>query len=259
LLEIPQAEADILTAGLRSNPLLFYSSDSIPYGSYSPRRPGEIDQGISVAYPVDFSGKRRARVALARHEKAVLQAQYQNAVRLAIDDLYTAYVDALAARQAVRAAERSIGLIDALLRTSRARTPRTAREDEDDDDLLIERELTTMSVGDERSRDQKARQRLGQLLDLTPEQADALEVRGSIRVLDPTLPPAETLVAVARRHRPDLAAITWASSAPAPSWSRSTPSASPTRTCSTRRSNIATTSRSACRARRGRMRSDIDP
>ncbi len=186
--------------------MLFYSSDSIPYGSYSAQRPGEIDHGISVVYPIDFSGKRRARVALAGQEKGVLQAQYQNAVRLAIDDLYTAYVDALAARQAVHAAERSLGLIDELLRASRARSPRTARDEEDDDDLLIEWELTAMSVGDERSRYQKARQRLGHLLDMAPEEADALEVRGSVRVLDPTLPPVETLVAVALRHRPDLAA-----------------------------------------------------
>jgi cobalt-zinc-cadmium efflux system outer membrane protein len=155
-------------------------------------------------YPVDYSGKRRARVAVARQEKRVLEAQYQNAVRLAIDDLYTAYVDVLAARQAVGAAERGLGLIDELLRARRARSPSAAGED--DDDLLIERELTAMSVGDERSRYQKARQRLGHLLDLAPDEADGLEVRGSVRVLDPALPPEETLVYVALRHRPDLAA-----------------------------------------------------
>jgi outer membrane protein, heavy metal efflux system len=75
-LEIPQAEADTLTVGLRSNPLLFYSSDGVPYGSYSTQRPGEINHGLSVVYPIDFSGKRRARVALAEQEKRVLEAQY---------------------------------------------------------------------------------------------------------------------------------------------------------------------------------------
>ncbi len=63
-----------------------------------------------------------------------------------------------------------------------------------------------MSVGDERDRHQKARKRLGGLLDLTDEQSEHLELYGTLRVLDPKLPPAETLVYVALRHRPDLTA-----------------------------------------------------
>lgn len=204
-LEIPQAEADVLTAGLRENPLLFYSSDSVPYGSYSKQRPGEISHGLSLVLPFDYSGKRRARVTLAEREKQVLEAQYRNAVRLAIDDLNTAFVDALAQRQAARSAGRGLGLLDGLLARARAEP---ARGGEDTvDDLTIERELAALSAGDERARYVKARQRLAALLDLSPGEADALELRGSLRDLGPKAPPTDSLVAIALGRRPDLAAF----------------------------------------------------
>jgi cobalt-zinc-cadmium efflux system outer membrane protein len=205
-LEIPQSDADALTASLRANPLLFYSSDGVPYGSYSPRQPGEINHGISIVLPFDFSGKRRTRIALARVEKKLVELQFQDAVRLAIDDLYTAFVDALAARNAVQTAERSLGLIDELLRSRSGRPPSTEQEQDDLDTLVIEWEVAAMSREDEHERYQKAKLRLGKLLDLAPEDAERLEVSGSIRFETPNLPPVDQLMLLAKRHRPDLAA-----------------------------------------------------
>ena len=201
-LEIPQAQADVLTAGLRENPLLFYSSDSVPYGSYSKQRPGNINHGISFVFPVDYSGKRRARITVAEREKCILEAQYQNAVRLAIDDLYTAYVDVLAQRQATHSAELGLGLIDQLLAQARAKP-----SDEDAiDDLTIERELAAISWGDEQARYTQAKQRLASLLDLSPREAADLELHGSLQNLGPKAPPVDVLIAIALGQRPDLAA-----------------------------------------------------
>ena len=39
-LEIPQARADVLTAGLRANPIFYADSQLVPYGSDSVQRPG---------------------------------------------------------------------------------------------------------------------------------------------------------------------------------------------------------------------------
>ncbi len=202
--EIPQAEADVLTAGLRSNPLFFYSADDVPYGSYSQRRPGEISHDLSIVYPIDYSGKRRSRIAVAEAEQRILRAQYQDAVRQAIDDLYTAYVDALAARQAVRAAERSLGLIDELLRSAPAGNRRRTLEEQDD--LTIERDLAAMSIGDARQQSWKAKLRLGTLLDLPIGEIERLELRGSVRELQRQPPPVQRLIELAVRNRPDLAA-----------------------------------------------------
>ena len=205
-LEIPQAEADVLTAGLRENPLLFYSSGSVPYGSYAKNRPGDINHGVSIVYPVDFSGKRTARVDVAEKEKCILEAQYQNAVRLELDNLYVAFVEVLAARQAVIASRRGSGLIDRLA-SEATRRPRSGPAAEESlDDLVIERDLAAMSVGDELARHEKARVRLAHLLEIPRDEMDAFEIRGSLRVLEPQPPPLETLVGIALARRPDLAA-----------------------------------------------------
>ncbi len=205
-LEIPQAEADILTSGLWDNPLLFYSSDGVPYGSYSRRQPGEINHGVSIVYPFDYSGKRRMRVALARVEKHLLELQYRDAARLAIDDLYTAFVDAVAARNAVQTAERGLGLINELLPSHPLRGPSSEQEQDDLDTLVIEKEVAAMSAEDEHERYQRAKQRLGKLLDLAPDDADHLEVKGSMRFRTPEVPPVDQLILIAQGHRPDLAA-----------------------------------------------------
>ena len=96
LLELPQAEADILTASLRANPLLYVDSQLIPYGNYSTQRPGgPLQYDINITYPLDVTHKRQARTVVARRAKQVLEAQYQDAVRLQIDNLYTAFSDVL--------------------------------------------------------------------------------------------------------------------------------------------------------------------
>ncbi|APW61088.1 TolC family protein [Paludisphaera borealis] len=205
-LELPQAEADILTAGLRENPLVFYGTDDIAYGSYSPARSGEVEHGISLVLPIDYTGKRRRRVELAKKEQCVLRAQYQDAVRVAIDGLYTAYVDALVARQAIRAAEDSLRLIDELLKAHAAVASPTEKEREELDDLTVERDVTEMAVEDTYERYGKARQQLADLLELAPEEAESLELRGKILVPSPKPPPLDELIAMAKERRPDVVA-----------------------------------------------------
>ena len=59
-LEIPQARADILTASLYGNPLVFFDSQLVPYGNYSGQRPGGPTQyDLNISHPLDLSGKRR--------------------------------------------------------------------------------------------------------------------------------------------------------------------------------------------------------
>src|SRR5438874_172455 len=82
------AEADILTASLRANPLFYADSQLIPYGSYSTQRTGgPLQSDINITYPLDVIHKRQARTIVARGAKPVLEAQYQDVVRLQIDNL----------------------------------------------------------------------------------------------------------------------------------------------------------------------------
>lgn len=102
-LEIPKAQADILTASLRANPIFFDDAQQVPYGGFSNNRPGGPTQyDVNITHPFDVNGKRRARMTAAGRAKRVLEAQYQDAVRIEIDNLYTAFVDVLAARETLR-------------------------------------------------------------------------------------------------------------------------------------------------------------
>ena len=116
-MEIPQARADILTASLRANPILYADSQLVPYGSFNDRRPGGPTQyDLNVSHPIDYSHKRRARMDYAARALGVTEAQYQDAVRVEINNLYKAFVDVLAARQTVRYARASVAGLDRLLR-----------------------------------------------------------------------------------------------------------------------------------------------
>src|SRR5439155_9260583 len=98
----------ILNAGLRANPIFYADGQLIPYGRYSRQRPGgQTQYDVNISYPLDLSRKRQNRTMVATAAKRVLEAQYQDAVRLLIDNLYTAYVDVLAARQTLIYARKS--------------------------------------------------------------------------------------------------------------------------------------------------------
>ena len=115
-IEIPMARADTLQASLRANPVFYQDGQLLQYqrGEFNRSRPGGPQQfDTNVTYPLDISRKRRARTTVATRAQKVLEAQYQDAVRQRIDDVYGAFVTALNARQTLRYARKSVtGLVD---------------------------------------------------------------------------------------------------------------------------------------------------
>ena len=95
--DISQADADVLTASLRSNPIAYSDANGVPYGAYN-RAAGPLQYDVNVVYPIDVSHKRQARTRAAAAARMVTEASYRDAVRLTIDVLYQAFVDALAAQ-----------------------------------------------------------------------------------------------------------------------------------------------------------------
>ena len=95
--DISQADADILTASLRSNPIVYSDANGVPYGAYK-RAAGPLQYDVNVVYPIDVSHKRQARTRSSVVARMVIEASYRDAVRLTIDLLYQAFVDALAAQ-----------------------------------------------------------------------------------------------------------------------------------------------------------------
>jgi cobalt-zinc-cadmium efflux system outer membrane protein len=205
--EIPQAQADILTAGLRANPLLYADAQLVPYGEYSAARPGgQTQYDLNISWPIDISRKYRARTAYSTRFKNVLEAQFQDSVRLAIDNLYIAYVDVLAARETVAFTLASIRGYDELIRATEELRRGGEKTSADIFRLRGQRNLTQVALADAESTLRRAKRTLGALLTIPPEQADRIELRGSLRDTTGLVPDRDGLVRLALEARPDLAA-----------------------------------------------------
>ncbi len=204
--EIPKAQTDILSAGLRGNPLVFASADAVPYGSYSPQRPGENGYGVTVIQPFDVNHKRRVRILAAQRAKRVLDAQYQDAVRLEIDNLYTAFVDVLAARETVRYLEASLtGLNEAVAITTEQKR-REERSTIELDRLAVQRDSALIALDEAKASLSKATQILAARVNISPVEGERLALRGSIITPSDNLAPLEELIGLAQANRPDLMA-----------------------------------------------------
>jgi cobalt-zinc-cadmium efflux system outer membrane protein len=204
-IELPLAEADILTASLRANPILYADSQLIPYGKFTADRPGgQTQYDVNISYPLDVSRKRRARTQVAVAAKRVLEAQYQDAARRSIDNLYTAYVDVLAARQNVRYALASVeGLGKVLLVTQRLyEKDQTNRADVNR--VKVQVDSARIGLADAEESLRRSRRILGGLLNLPPLESETLEVRGAIRDPGVVPPPIDEMLGVALAARPDL-------------------------------------------------------
>ena len=198
--EIPQADADILTAGLRANPILYTDIQCYPYGAFTKfgRPGGQTQYDVNVSYPLDVTRKRRARTLVACRAKEVLQAQFQDAVRVEIDNLYTEFVDVLAARETVRLARRGVDEL--------GREPDRPLPGGDDERLEIQRESAELGLAEAEEQYKSDLRALGQVLGMGVAEAERLELRGSLA--DRGSPPVlgEPLLTLAMASRPDLAA-----------------------------------------------------
>ena len=202
--EIPKADADILSAGLRGNPLVFASADENPYGRYSPQRPGENGYGVTIIQPIDANNKRRVRILAAQQAKRVLEAQYQDAVRLEIDNLYTAYVDVLAAREGVFYVEASLAGLNEAVTLIERQVRGNQQTVIELDRVIIQRDSAQIALDEAKASLAKASGNLATLLAFPATEDQQLTVRGRILTPDQPVPKAGELVAMAIANRPDL-------------------------------------------------------
>ena len=208
-LEIPQMRADVLTASLRANPILYADSQLVPYGTNSVRKPdGPTQYDLNVSHPIDFSHKRRARIAYASRALQVMEAQYQNEVRLAIPNLYAAFVDVLTARAAIRYMKASVKGLDEVVRVSEGHYEKRTGTRPDVDQAKSDREIAVLGVIDAEEMLQKRKRVLGEMLNLSPARRQRRSSFAELlRYEGPQPPPLEELVAIARDSRPDFAAF----------------------------------------------------
>ena len=204
--ELPQARADVMTANQRPNPLYFLSANNVPYRPYSPGRFGAMQYSPSFVQPFDVNEKRAARTKAASQVVRVLEAQYQNAERLAVHELYVAYTDVIVARETLRYAEVSLAGAKALFEAARGPGRDQPLGESDQLHLAIQYETARLDVDRARGELLRSKHRLGALLAIPRSTAARLEIRGRLRPPEPPLPGKEELVRMALADRPDVQA-----------------------------------------------------
>jgi cobalt-zinc-cadmium efflux system outer membrane protein len=204
--DIPKARADVLTARLRSNPFLFLSISDIPYGHFSAQRPASTSYDLTLIQPLDVNGKRGCRIQAAQEAASVLESQYQDAARLAIDKLAAVYIDVLEARQTVRAIRAGLAQLNALEQTTRTRAEKNQAATEEMELLALERVNAEIALPHAEAALLQARRELALLLGLPAERAETLEMRGSLHDFAPAPPCLGELISIALQTRPDLVA-----------------------------------------------------
>lgn len=205
--ELPKAQADIVSAGLRNNPFLFGDVSNVPYQTYSPQRPGEVSYGVTLIQPWDVNQKRKVRIRVAQSARNVVESLYQDAVRLQIDNLYTAFLDVLAAREALRQLQVGLEGMEKIAEVARQQFERGGIKTKADlERVLLQRDSAFMAVQGAQTALLQAKQTLAVLLNVRPADVDCLDPRGAIVGFDVDLPCEDKLIDLALEARPDLTA-----------------------------------------------------
>jgi cobalt-zinc-cadmium efflux system outer membrane protein len=227
-LEIPMARADVLIAGLRDGPV--FSADGPPFRmgqhagttdrfdtrfapsqfdtnvTYADRPIPPPQNDINISHPLDYSLKRRLRSMRAGVATTVVEAQYQDAVRIRIAALYSAYVDVQEMQELIRLQNQAAARCRPLLQATGVGKQKGTRS-QLDEDVLMSGFLALAGPADGRQGDRaRARRRaLARLLELPTGEADGLKVEPIAPMK--SLPPVAELIRLGLERRPDIAAL----------------------------------------------------
>lgn len=205
--EIPQAKADMLTASLRANPVFYADSQLIPYGQFTRERPGgQTQYDVNISYPLDLSRKRQARMASANRAERVTEAQYQDAVRQTIDNLYSAYVDVLQARRTIAFSEASLVGLTRAFKATDDLVKKGEKKLSDLAKIRIQRAQAEQQLLESQEAYRKAKQALATQLNVSPNQADSIELQGTLKYQGFTPPSLNEMIQIALTSRPDIIA-----------------------------------------------------
>lgn len=207
-LEIPMAQADVLTASLRANPVFYADYQLLPYGHFSFLRPGGPQQSdININYPLDVSRKRQARTQSAAVAMKVTEAQLQDTIRLQIDNVYTVYVGVISAGLTERFSEVYLKGITHLYTLEEDLFNKGQAKESDVLAIKADLERAQLQVRESKEAKIKANQALALLLNMPLEHLELIDVRDPIGMVRDLPSSQDELVARALQQRPDLQAM----------------------------------------------------
>jgi len=123
-LNVGVAEAREITAGLRPNPVLTVSGQTLNLlgSTYSPDTPlGPNQMNIHSDFPIERGGKRQERVALAKQEKSLVELGVREVMRQVIASVQSGFVDVQHAKEGLKLAQENLKSLEGVVAVNEAR------------------------------------------------------------------------------------------------------------------------------------------
>jgi len=118
------AEAKIVTARIRPNPLFFLYSDLLPLlGSSATQQngAGPPEYGIRTDWIIERGGKRKRRIEVAENSRRVAQWRLLNATRTLALDVRNAFVETLLAKENLALAQENLKSFNQIVQVNKVR------------------------------------------------------------------------------------------------------------------------------------------
>jgi cobalt-zinc-cadmium efflux system outer membrane protein len=118
------ADAQLLTARMRPNPLLIISAgnlDLLGTGFDEANFAGPPEYAIGVEWPIERGGKRKRRIEVAENARQVAMWRLLNAMRTLALEVRNAFVDALLAKENLALAQANLLSINQIVQVNTAR------------------------------------------------------------------------------------------------------------------------------------------
>jgi len=205
--ELPMADADILTASLRANPIFYADSQLVPYGRYGRANPGgQTQYDVNITHPLDVNHKRKARTEVARAAKRTVEAQFQDAVRQQIDNLYTLYVDVASAELTRSFSQAYLKGITDILNVTRRLYDEKQYTESQVDQVATQSEQAKIQLREAEVAVTRATKALAQILNVPRTDAMRIRIDTKLRDLSSSPQGEEELIQTSLENRPDLIA-----------------------------------------------------
>ena len=121
---IPVAEARVLQARLRPNPVLSLGwdyIDALGTGFNPANAAGPTEGNARVDFVIERGGKRERRIEVAENAKSVAQLNLLNTTRQLVFDVQSAFVDVLLAKESVALAQENLKSLNGIVEINTAR------------------------------------------------------------------------------------------------------------------------------------------
>ncbi|QUV92334.1 TolC family protein [Chloracidobacterium aggregatum] len=122
--EIPRAEAEVIAARLRPNPVLSLGGDHLDVlgtGYDAINNAGPPEYAARVDWPLERPSKRRARIAVAEQARAAAELRLQDALRQLALEVQQAFVELQAAKESLQLARANQQTFEELVAINAAR------------------------------------------------------------------------------------------------------------------------------------------